>query len=235
MTIMTQWTKSWITALVAASVIYGSSTAQEKSVKPGINDNFKNPDAKQFVERFETESREVFAKRNDIAAACPIEPGQTVADIGAGTGLFTRIFAGKVGPEGKVIAVDIAQNFLDHIAKVSVELGQKNVSTQLCTQDSTGLAPGSVDVAYICDVYHHFEFPLKSMKSLYEALKPGGKVVLVEFHRIEGKSSEFAIKHVRAGQEVFESEIAQAGFRKVKEVPGLLSENYMVIFEKPKP
>jgi len=231
---MTNWTKPWITALVAASVMYGSSMAQEKSVKPGINDNFKNPSAKQFVERFETESREVFAKRNEIAAECPIEPGQTVADIGAGTGLFTRIFAGKVGPEGKVIAVDIAQNFLDHIAKVSGELGQKNVSTQLCTQDSTGLAPNTVDVAYICDVYHHFEFPLKSMKSLYEALKPGGKVVLVEFHRIEGKSSEFALKHVRAGQEVFEAEIAQAGFKKIKEVPDLFSENYMVIFEKPK-
>lgn len=212
----------------------GHVSAQEKSVRPGINDNFKNPNAEQFVERFETESREVFAKRKEIADACPIQPGQTVADIGAGTGLFTRIFSEKVGPEGKVIAVDIAKNFVDHITKVSGDLGQKNVTAQLCTADSTGLTAITVDVAYICDVYHHFEYPEKSMKSLYEAMKPGGKVVLVEFHRIEGKSSEFSLKHVRAGQEVFEAEIARVGFKKVKEIPDLLKENYMVIFEKPK-
>lgn len=231
--------KYWTAAVSMGCILtvltcHVTARGQEKSVRPGINDNFKNPDAKQFVERFETESREVFAKRDEIAAACPIRPGQTVADIGAGTGLFTRIFSRKVGPGGKVIAVDIARNFLDHIAKSSSELGLENVSTQLCTQDSTGLAPNSVDVAYICDVYHHFEFPLKSMKSLYEALKPGGKVVLVEFHRIEGKSSDFALKHVRAGQEVFEAEIASVGLAKVKEVKGLLDENYMVIFEKPR-
>lgn len=230
---------SWIvvaalTSSLSAVGLGSSASAQEKSVRPGINDNFKNPNAKQFVERFETESREVFAKRKEIADACPIQPGQTVADIGAGTGLFTRIFSEKVGPEGKVIAVDIAKNFLEHIEKVSGDLGQKNVSTQLCTGDSTGLAANTVDVAYICDVYHHFEFPEKSMKSLFDAMKPGGKVVLVEFHRIEGKSSEFSLKHVRAGQEVFEAEIAKVGFKKVKEIPDLLKENYMVIFEKPK-
>lgn len=231
--------KSWgdvISLMCTATVLglTGQLSAQEKSVRPGINDNFKNPNAKQFVERFETESREVFAKRQEIADACPIKPGQTVADIGAGTGLFTRIFSEKVGPEGKVIAVDIAKNFLEHIEKVSGDLGQKNVSTQLCTADSTGLTANTVDVAYICDVYHHFEFPEKSMKSLFNAMKPGGKVVLVEFHRIEGKSSEFSLNHVRAGQEVFEAEIARVGFKKVKEVPDLLKENYMVIFEKPK-
>jgi len=229
----------WIAAVTFCSTLTlvgwtSHASAQEKSVRPGINDNFKNPNAKQFVERFETESREVFSKRKEIAEACPIVPGQTVADIGAGTGLFTRIFAEKVGPEGKVIAVDIAKSFLDHIAKVSADLGQKNVSTQLCTADSTGLKANSVDVAYICDVYHHFEFPEKSMKSLFDAVKPGGKVVLVEFHRIEGKSSEFSLKHVRAGQEVFEAEIAKVGFKKLKEIPDLLKENYMVIFEKPK-
>jgi ubiquinone/menaquinone biosynthesis C-methylase UbiE len=224
----------WFAVAMIAGLTVASSSAQEKSVRPGVNDNFKNPDAKKFVERFETESREVFSKRKEIADACPIRSGDTVADIGAGTGLFTRIFSEKVGPNGKVIAVDIADNFLDHIEKVSQDLGQKNVSTQLCTADSTKLAPSTIDVAYICDVYHHFEFPEKSMKSLFEAMKPGGKLVLVEFQRIEGVSSEFALKHVRAGQEVFESEITGTGFRKVKEVTGILKENYMVIFEKPK-
>lgn len=210
-----------------------SVSAQEKSVKPGINDTFKNPNPKDFVEKFEVESREVFAKRKEIVEACQVQPGQTVADIGAGTGLFTRLFAEKVGPEGKIVAVDIAQKFLDHIETTSKALGQKNVETRLCTADSTQLPPESVDMAFICDVYHHFEYPGKSMASLFKAVKPGGKVFLIDFRRVEGESKEWTLKHVRAGQEVFEAEIEKVGFKKLGEEAKLLKENYFVRFEKP--
>ena len=67
--------------------------AQEKSVRPGINDSFKDPEVTEWVTRFEGESREVFEKRKEIVAACKLKPGMTVADVGAGTGLFTRLFA----------------------------------------------------------------------------------------------------------------------------------------------
>ena len=95
--------------------VSGSLPAQEKSVRPGINDTFRDPDPKQFTERFEIESREVFAKREEILKAIQLKPTDVVADIGAGTGLFTRLFAAQLGPEGRVIAVDIARKFLDHI------------------------------------------------------------------------------------------------------------------------
>lgn len=211
------------------------AVAQEKSVKPGVNDSFRDPDVKAFIERFEVESREVFTRRKEIVAACQIEPGDTVADIGAGTGLFTRMFSEAVGKDGRVIAVDIAQKFLDHIRVTSREAGQRNVETLLCKADSTELSPGSVDVAFICDTYHHFEFPLKTMTSLHRALKPGGRVLLVDFRRIPGKSSDWVLNHVRAGQDVFEAEIVQAGFQKVGEKPELLKENYFVAFQKPGP
>ena len=207
--------------------------AQEKSVKPGINDSFKDPNPKEYVDRFEVESREVFAKREAILAACEIKPGQVIADIGAGTGLFTLPFAEKTGKDGQVIAVDIAKNFLDHIKKRSTDAGLKNVETLQCPPDSTGLKPASIDAAFICDVYHHFEFPQKTMTSLFAAMKPGGRLMLIDFKRVEGKSTDFVMKHVRAGQEVFEAEIARTGFRKVKEVSGILAENYFLIFEKP--
>lgn len=139
-------------AVLSASVCL----AQEKSVKPGINDSFRDPDPKEFLGRFEVESREVFARRKEIVAACQIQPGQTVADIGAGTGLFTRLFSEAVGKDGRVIAVDISQKFLDHIQKTCREAGQRNVETLLCKADSTELPAESVDVAYICDTYHHF-------------------------------------------------------------------------------
>jgi ubiquinone/menaquinone biosynthesis C-methylase UbiE len=155
-----------------------------------------------------------------------------VADIGAGTGLFTRLFSDAVGREGRVIAVDISQKFLEHIQKTSREEGRRNVDTLLCTADSTRLPPESVDVAFICDTYHHFEFPLKTMTSLRQALKPGGRVIVVDFRRVAGTSTDWVMNHVRAGQEVFEAEIVQSGFRKTGEERDLLKENYFVIFEK---
>lgn len=209
------------------------AVAQDKSVKPGVNDSFRDPDVKEFVGKFEVESREVFSHRQQIVAACQIKPGETVADIGAGTGLFTRLFSEAVGPDGRVIAVDIAQKFLDHILTTSRAAGQRNIETLLAKADSTELPPASVDVAFICDTYHHFEFPLKTMASLHRALKPGGRVILVDFRREAGKSSEWVMGHVRAGQEVFEAEVIQSGFQKDHEERDLLQENYLVVFRKP--
>jgi uncharacterized protein len=213
----------------------GAVVAQDKSVNPGINESFRDPDPKEFLEKFEVESREVYTRRKEIVAACDIRPGQTVADIGAGTGLFTRMFSEAVGKEGRVIAVDIAQKFLDHIQVTSREAGLRNVETLLCKVDSTELPPESVDVAFICDTYHHFEFPQKTMASLFRAMKPGGRVILIDFHRIEGKSTEWILSHVRAGQNVFEAEITQSGLKKSYEEKELLKENYFVVFEKPAP
>lgn len=221
-----------IFVLVLAVHVLPVVSAQDKSVKPGINDTFRDPDPKEFLGKFEVESREVFARRKEIVAACQIQPGQTVADIGAGTGLFTRMFSDAEGNNGRVIAVDIAQKFLDHVEKTSRDAGQRNVETVLCKADSTELPPESVDVAFICDTYHHFEFPLKTMASLHRALKPGGRVILIDFRRVDGISTDWVMNHVRAGQEVFEAEIVQAGFRKVREEREALKENYFVAFEK---
>lgn len=207
--------------------------AQDQSVNPGVNDSFRDPDVAEFLSKFEVESREVFLRREQIVAACGIRPGQTVADIGAGTGLFTRPFAVAVGKHGRVIAVDISQRFLDHITTTSRAAGLTNVDTLLCRADSTELPENTVDVAFICDTYHHFEFPNKTLRSLFKAMKPGGRVVLIDFRRVQGESSDWVMGHVRAGQEVFEKEIAEAGFQKLSEERELLKENYFVIFQKP--
>lgn len=98
--------------------------------------------------------------------------------------------------------------------------------------DSVNLPEGSIDLAFICDTYHHFEFPYRTMESIHRALKPGASVILVDFHRIEGQSSEWVLSHVRAGQEVFAKEISEAGFRQVDEKKNLLKESYFVRFEK---
>jgi ubiquinone/menaquinone biosynthesis C-methylase UbiE len=204
---------------------------QEQSVKPGINDSFKEPVVDEFVGRFEVESREVFANRAAILKACNIKPGMAVADVGAGTGLFTRLFAEAVGETGRVFAVDIAAKFVAHIEQTARQAGRKNVVGIVGTDRSTELPANSVDLVFICDTYHHFEFPFRTMESVHRALRPGGQVVVIDFHRIEGKSSDWILSHVRAGQEVFTGEIVKSGFRLVGEEP-LLKENYFLRFEK---
>lgn len=220
-------------AFALFALTHHTGRAQEKSVKPGINDPFQNPDVKKYEATFEGEAREIFAQRKEILKAVGLKPGMAVADIGAGTGLFTRLFAEQVGEKGTVYAVDIAEKFLDHIAARTKEAGVQNVKTVLCKPHSAELAAGSIDVAFICDTYHHFEFPYRTMASIHAALKPGGRVVMIDFKRIPGTSREWTLSHVRAGQEVFEKEIAEVGFKKVKEEKELgLKENYFVVFEK---
>src|SRR4051794_28471919 len=215
--------------LLAAALL----TAQEKSVKPGINDPFRDPDLKRYLGTFEGESREIFARRERIAAACKVKPGVQVADVGAGTGLFTRLLARDVGPKGKVFAIDISRKFLDHIEKTCKEAKLNNVVTVQCSDTSCKLPPDSVDLVFVCDTYHHFEFPFRTLASIHQALRPGGRLVLVDFRRVPGKTREWVLGHVRAGQEVFEKEIVAAGFRKLGEekIAGL-KENYFVRFAK---
>jgi ubiquinone/menaquinone biosynthesis C-methylase UbiE len=209
----------------------GSVYAQEKSVRPGINKPYENPDVNESVQRFESENREVFAKRKEIVAACKLKPGMAVADVGAGTGLFTRLFAAEVGPKGRVYAVDIARKFIEHVEKSSKEAGLNNVTGIVCTPTSSQLPPNSVDLVFLCDTYHHFEYPQKTMASIHRALRPGGQLILVDYRRIEGKTPDWLWKHLRAGQEAFTKEIEAAGF-KVVDQAGFLKENYFVRFEK---
>jgi len=208
--------------------------SEEASVKPGINEKFLDPNLKvdEWTQRFETESREIFHLREEIVAAVGLKPGMAIADIGAGTGLFTLPFSNAVGEGGKVYAVEIARNFLEHIKARAARAKAANVETILATERSVELPDSSIDLAFICDVYHHFEFPQASLASLRKALKPGGMIVLIDFKRIPGESSDFVMGHVRAGQEVFESEIIAAGFEKIDEVKDLLKENYFVKFRR---
>lgn len=215
--------------LLAAAAL---AAAQQESVRPGINDAFQNPDVAEFVARFEREGRDAFDHRRQIVAAIGLKPGMDVADIGAGTGLFTRLFAPRVAPRGTVYAVDISDRFVRHVEQTAAQAGLDNVRGVVADPHSVKLPPESIDLAFICDTYHHFEFPHKTMTSIHRALRPAGQVILIDFHRIEGKSSDWVLQHVRAGQDVFTREIRAAGFRQIEEKPDLLGESYFLRFEK---
>jgi len=206
---------------------------QDQSVRPGINKAFENPDVADYIKRFENEDREVFVQRAVITAALNLRPGVAIADIGAGTGLFTRLFADQVGPSGKVYAVDIAQPFLDHIAAEAKRRGQSQVQTVRGQPDSVSLPPDSIDLAFLCDTYHHLEYPAKTLASLHRALRPLGMIVVVEFDRREGTSSAFVLEHVRADKKTILAEIEDAGFERVESgMKPELKENFFARFRK---
>ncbi len=205
----------------------------EWSVKPGINDSYKNANVDDWIVRFEGESREIYKHRDRILEAVGLQPGMTVADIGSGTGFFTLAFAGRVKPDGKVLAVDITPEFLKLIDERAAEFGLTNVETVHSKARSATLPAGSVDLVFICDVYHHFEYPMAMMRSIHKALRPGGQLVIIDFERIVGVSRDWILGHVRAGKGVVTDEVTSSGFRLVAEVDAsYLAENYYLRFEK---
>jgi predicted methyltransferase len=207
----------------------------ETSVKPGINKNFIDPDmsVEDYVKRFEIESREVYLARDAILSELAISPGASVADVGAGTGLFSRMFSKSVGKKGWVYAVDISPRFIEHINRQADAMDLNNITGVLCAENSINLPPHSVDVVFVCDTYHHFEYPKSTLASIHRALKPGGQFVVIDFDRIPGTSREWLLGHVRAGKEVFRAEIMDAGFALDDEVAiEGFKENYFLRFRK---
>ena len=204
--------------------------AQESNVAPTINQNFKSADldVESWATRFSGESREVFHARHDVVKALALKPGESIADIGAGTGLYTRLFAAAVGAGGHVYANDIAPQFLAYIAANAKKDGLKNVTTVLGGDKTTNLKEASLDLAFSSDVYHHFEYPLTMNASIRRALKPGGRLYVLEMEKTGSQTA-----HVRAPKSEVIAEIEKSGFKLVEQVnvPGL-KDNYLLHFRK---
>jgi len=222
-------------SLVAIALAACHSAPEEQSVKPGINTNFLDPnlDVDKFVQRFETESREVFAKRTGIARAVGLQSGMAVADVGAGTGLFVDFFARDVTDQGRVYAVELSPRFVENLRERARKRRQPMVETVQCTERDVSLPQGSVDAVFTCDTYHHFEYPSATLASIRRALRPGGTFVVVDFERIPGKTREWLMNHVRCGKEQVVREVTEAGFELVEEVPLGFEENYFLRFRRP--
>ena len=213
------------------------SQYEEREKPPkDINDSYRNPNIKTQLGRLETESREIFAQRERIAKDLGIKPGMSVADIGAGTGFFTFLFAEHAGPKGRVYAVDISKKMTERIDELAAEQKLTNIRSVVCAEDSVDLPYNSVDLAFICDTYHHFEHAKETMASLFRAMRPGSELVVIDFYRIEGKTREWIFGHVRAGKKTFTKEIEAIGFELIDEVNKIdyLEENYVIRFRKKK-
>jgi cyclopropane fatty-acyl-phospholipid synthase-like methyltransferase len=133
-----------------------------------------------WLERPERESEE---EPSRAIEALDLRPGMTVADIGAGTGYYTVRMARKVGEEGRVYATDIQVGMLSIVQRRAAQEKLQNIKPVLSAPDDPKLPPGSLDLALMVDVYHELAQPQAFVRRLREALKPDGRLVLVEFRK----------------------------------------------------
>jgi predicted methyltransferase len=224
--------RQWILiGLMVMSLTGGSLHAEEANVNPGINQYYYDAEFERWVNVFERPGRELYDRRHEIVKALELRPGMAVADIGAGTGLFTRLFSRQVGKSGRVYAVDISENFVRSIEGIAQDQGLDNIQGIVNTDKSTGLAANSIDLAFLADTYHHFEYPQNMLASIHRALRPGGRLVIIDFRKQPGISSSWVMSHVRADQTVVTWEVEKARFELVSD-SSLLKSNYFLSFVK---
>src|SRR5579884_2923629 len=137
-----------------------------------------------WLERPEREKEEQPTK---LVKMLEIKPGMVIADIGAGSGYYSFRLAKQVGAKGKVLAVDIQKEMLDIIRKRMKKNKVENIEPILGTDADPKLPAGGVDLVLMVDVYHEFAFPYEMTEALIQALKPGGRLVFVEFRREDEK------------------------------------------------
>jgi ubiquinone/menaquinone biosynthesis C-methylase UbiE len=218
-----------VSAFIAAALPWAAVPQTITPTARELNKSF-DADVSQWTERFEHEGRAVYDKRYEILDAMHLKPGMSVADIGAGSGLFSRLMAQRVAPGGMVFAVDISKNMIDHIGKVAEQEKITNLKPVLGDPHSPRLWSNSVDLVCIIDSYHHFEFPQDMLREIRHALRPDGALVLIDFKRIDGVSADYILKMVRAGEGTFTDEFQNAGFDLVERRDNMFPDNYLLRF-----
>ncbi|NOQ78749.1 MAG: methyltransferase domain-containing protein [Gammaproteobacteria bacterium] len=213
------------------SLIITNCRAEEKNVNPGINNYYYDAKFEKWLETFESPGREVYDKKEAILHEVQIKPGMRIADIGAGTGLYSIAFAQQTGEKGLVYAVDISHNFVKNIELRAKNQGLKNIKGIINNQKEIGLAQNSIDLAFICDTYHHFEYPLTTLQSVYQALSSGGKLIIIDFKRDPHISTSWVMGHVRANKEKVIKEVESIGF-KLTDDKNILERNFFLSFIK---
>jgi len=181
-----------------------------------------------WLERRDREGEE---KPSLVMQNLDLKPGDTVADIGAGSGYFSFLLAPLV-PQGKVLAVDIQQEMLDFVEGRKKLKKVANVETLLGTIEDTRLPEGGVDVVLMVDAYHEFSHPRQMMQSIVRGLAPGGRVVFLEYR---GEDPAVPIKPLhKMTVKQLTREMEAVGLERV-EVRDFLPIQHFVVFRKSQP
>ncbi len=170
-------------------------------------------------------------ERTDLAIeALMLKPGEVVADIGCGTGYYASRMARVVGPEGTVIGVEIQQEMLDILARNMNQVGAQNVKGHMGEPDDPKLPDESCDMIIMVDVYHEFEFPYEMTRHMIEALKPGGRLVFIEY-RMEDPEVRIKLCH-KMSEAQLKKEMAIHPELNWKRTFDKLPQQHLMVFEK---
>ena len=177
----------------------------------------------------ERPSREREERTDLLLENLSLESDSVVADMGAGTGYFSLPMAAQVA-QGRVLAVDIQPEMLAIIEDRSTAAGIDNIERILATETDPGLPRAAVDMALFVDAYHEFAYPREVMSAVFEALVPGGRVVLVEYR---GEDPRVPIKPLhKMTEEQARREMAAVGLEWL-ETKDILPQQHLMVFQRP--
>ena len=183
----------------------------------------------EWIKTLESPQRVQGLKVPETIAALKLKPGMVVADIGAGTGVFSLPFGSAVKPGGKVYAVDIEQGLIDHINEKATEVGMTNYVQGVLGEFDDPNLPDNVDLAFINDVLHHIEHRELYLKNLAGYLKPGGRIAVIDF-KPEGGGHRNQ-PELQTKQEDVTKWMAAAGLKPLETV-NLFEDKWFVIYGK---
>lgn len=193
-----------VVALVAAVLLVSSCTTIKKTLYEGFNrDEWQQPDR--------------------VVEALAIQPGDRIADLGAGSGYFTFRLANATGESGKVYATDVDEAMLDALKKDIATSEVKNVETLLGKETDPKLPQGSVDLIFLCNVYHHLENQAEYFKNLKKYLRPKGRIAIIDYQ--SGMHSTPA--------ETIRNQLVEAGYHRQAQYDFLEKQNFQIFMPNP--
>jgi ubiquinone/menaquinone biosynthesis C-methylase UbiE len=210
--------------------LIGAALAAQVAEK--ANENYRTKEGRASVAAMLSDAdRDKRQKPKELTAALELKPGMVVADVGTGAGYMLPYLSAAVGPTGKVIAQDIFPDFVEK-AK-SKAAGLKNVEFVLGSDKQTNLPANAVDVVFVLDAYHHFDYPQTLLADFGRALKTNGRLILVEYHKNEtAMANGRALEHIRLTSDEFMKEIEAAGWQSVSVKDFIPKVQWMGVFRK---
>ncbi len=198
----------------------------------GHHKHHRFENAEEWAKQFDSPERAAWQKPDEVVSSLALAPDAAVADLGAGTGYFAERFA-RAAPSGQVYAQDIEPDMVRYLGERAREAGLTNLKPVLGAADDPAL-PEAVDLAFMCDVYHHVGDVEGYFQKVAAALKPGGRLAIVDFKKDAPEDAPGPPAAMRVAADVIVEQLAGIGFQLERRDDALLEYQYVLVFKNKK-